>query len=132
MNLYTILKSLVCWTPVISAKSSVGFHLPRSFVAFIECEWFLFFLLLRLEFDEPLGLEGRLLVLSICGIGTGAGMGLCKTGVVKTSSVPVDMDTVFERELAFGVVVGGCKLNVVSTNSSSNFRRLIVRDELKK
>lgn len=47
----TIFRSFVCWTPMMSAKSSTGFHRPRSFVEVtLRPRWFLApFLLLLLE-----------------------------------------------------------------------------------
>lgn len=44
---------LTCWTPMVSAKSSVGFHRPRSLVA---NEWVCRGLLLRRPPDEDEGL----------------------------------------------------------------------------
>lgn len=46
-------KKLTCWTPVMSARSSVGFHRPRSLVA---TEWVCRGRLLRRPPDEEEGL----------------------------------------------------------------------------
>lgn len=43
----------------------------------------------------------------------------------------VESETVLDLAVDFVLVAGGCKLNVVSTSSSSNFLRFIVREELK-
>lgn len=72
---------------------------------------------------------------------TGAGAGIIggKGAVTRVSKGPVaadvvaaDTDTVLERALDFPLVAGDCKLNVVSTTSSSNFLRFIVLEELGK
>lgn len=117
---------------MINAKSSVGFHLPRSFVAFTECEWFLFFLFFRPgAFDAP-GLLVRLLHLSDWEtfVETWIGLGAFCCGTADSIGV-VEIETVLDLEADFVLVAGGCKLNVVSTSSSSNFLRFIVREELK-
>jgi hypothetical protein len=41
-----------------------------------------------------------------------------------------DTEIVRDLDADLALVAGGCKLNVVSTTSSSNFLRFIVREEL--
>lgn len=100
-------------------------------VALAECEWFLFFLFfLPLDEDEPLGRLGLRLIRSGWGTGAVTGAGLGKIGAGAISKGPVETDIVRDLAADFGFGVGGWRLKVVSTNSSSNFLRFIVRDEL--
>lgn len=79
---------------------------------------------------EPLGLVGLRLHLSDCAKVVGIGIGVGKVCVGRTSIGPADTETVRDFDVDFALVAGGCRLNVVSTTSSSNFLRFIVREEL--
>lgn len=90
----------------------------------------MFFLLFLPVPLEPPGRLGRRGQRSGCVIVAGMGAGLGKLCGGKTSDVPVETETVLDRELDFPLVVGGWRLKVVSTSSSSNFLRFIVLEEL--
>lgn len=90
----------------------------------------MFFLFLRPGPFEPLGLVGLRLHLSDCVKVVGIGIGLGNVCDGRTSMEPADTDIVRDLDVDLVLVAGGCKLNVVSTSSSSNFLRFIVRDEL--
>lgn len=76
----TVFKSFVCCTPIINAKSSVGFQRPKSLVAiWFCCRPFLLRLLL-LEIDLPDGLRLGSTTVEVLATGAG-GCGACWTTV---------------------------------------------------
>jgi len=58
------------------------------------------------------------------------GIGVGNVCVGKTSMGPAVTEIVRDFDVDLALVGGGCRLNVVSTTSSSNFLRFIVREEL--
>lgn len=115
---------ITCWTPIIKAKSSVGFHRPRSFVL----NWFscAFFFLL---FEEPEGLEWLLFLESI-GVGVdGARVGCITCPAANISEYGLEYDCVRILFSAFGTDAPG-NPKLYSTSSSSKRRRFIDLDEL--
>lgn len=111
---------------MIRAKSSVGFHRPRSLVL-IWFVWAFFFLLL--DDPEPDGLECRLLLEST-DTGVIATGDDCICPAANISEYGLEYDCVRTLFSTFDTDAPG-NPRLYSTSSSSKRRLLIDRDELK-
>lgn len=148
----TIRRSLVCWMPIIRAKSSIGFHRPKSFVEswLVPRDLRLFLLLLLLLRRSWVGIATGTCGTTGCGVlGGAASIGVAGCGVIGAGVVVVetigsdwtkvccgptaavacwDCDWVRERPTRF--IWEGWIPKLYSTISSSKRLRFIERDEL--